>query len=589
MFYEAKTFTQSDYFVPRVVERQQLQRLSAKEKVRYFPDRGSSEASDVALYLGIRLVAHGAVAIFCGRKTTASNIAARAVEIFSRGYSGPIPGQRADAGELRKLQHLINEHYGADSLATAAAGLGIFVHHGNTPQGLRLAVEHSMQRGWINFVVCTSTLAQGVNLPIRYLIVSGVYQGTEKIKVRDFQNLMGRAGRAGMHTEGLVIFADPKVFDKRGSRREGWRFAASVELLSADKTESTTSALLEVLAPFDSADGAELRISIAQLAELLLAPEAVWATWANEVVRRNSAFNFDSREIVGEIQRRRHLLHSVESHLMANRGSVEFGQYREAAENLATKTLAYFLASDEQKSALKTLFGMVADYVQSRAPAHDKQAIYAKTLLGIDKAKQLEQWVADQRDVLASVSTNGDWLSAVWPIVCAQCEDKFFHSVLPQDLSKELADQWIQGKTYGALCAYARSREGSKSWGDGRRRLTDEDVIDFCENTLSYDAALVLAAIGQVISAGALVQQEVLYAFRRFQKSMSYGLPDELSIGAFDYGFSDRIIAQRLSSILRQENSAVPFEDALTSRVEGVRELLSQYPGYFASVLDARA
>ena len=65
-----------------------------------------------------------------------------------------------------------------------------------------------MKEGLVRFVVCTSTLAQGVNLPIRYLIVTSVYQGKEQIKVRDFHNLIGRAGRAGMHTEGSILFAD---------------------------------------------------------------------------------------------------------------------------------------------------------------------------------------------------------------------------------------------------------------------------------------------------------------------------------------------------------------------------------------------
>lgn len=74
-----------------------------------------------------------------------------------------------------------------------------------------------MQHGLCKFVICTSTLAQGVNLPIRYLIITSLYQGAEKIKVRDFHNLIGRVGRSGMHTEGSIIFADPAIYD-RGRR-----------------------------------------------------------------------------------------------------------------------------------------------------------------------------------------------------------------------------------------------------------------------------------------------------------------------------------------------------------------------------------
>jgi len=70
-----------------------------------------------------------------------------------------------------------------------------------------------MRAGLARFVVCTSTLAQGVNLPIWYLPVTTVYQGSERIKVRDFRNRIDRAGRTGMHTEGRILFADTDVHE----------------------------------------------------------------------------------------------------------------------------------------------------------------------------------------------------------------------------------------------------------------------------------------------------------------------------------------------------------------------------------------
>ena len=78
-----------------------------------------------------------------------------------------------------------------------------------------------MKLGLAKFVICTSTLAQGVNFPLKYLIVTSTRQGGEQILVRDFHNLMGRAGRAGMHTEGSVISRRPLFMTS------GCRFAAS--------------------------------------------------------------------------------------------------------------------------------------------------------------------------------------------------------------------------------------------------------------------------------------------------------------------------------------------------------------------------
>jgi POLQ-like helicase len=243
-----------------------------------------------------------------------------------------------------------------------AASLGVFVHHGNTPHGIRLSIEYAMQQGLINFVACTSTLAQGVNLPIRYLIVSGIYQAGEQIKVRDFQNLVGRAGRAGMHTEGLIIFADPDVYDKR--RAEPRMFNSSVELLSPDMSESTTSSLLGLLAPLQSNDGSLLQIPADELCHLMLSDEQTWTDWTNEVVRLNPSFNFEAKSLVAEFRRRRRLIFAIESYLMANRGADSFEEFKDRSEQIATATLAYHLASDEEKSALKVMFSSVAEYLQ---------------------------------------------------------------------------------------------------------------------------------------------------------------------------------------------------------------------------------
>jgi hypothetical protein len=137
-------------------------------------------------------------------------------------------------------------HLGAGASATRAAALGIFAHHADTPYGLGLSIEHAMTEGFAKFVICTSTLAQGVNFPLKYLIVTSTRQGGEKILVRDFHNLMGRAGRAGMHTEGSVIFSTPAVFDQRNTYAQKWRWQEAKDLLDAGKSEPCTSSILAI-------------------------------------------------------------------------------------------------------------------------------------------------------------------------------------------------------------------------------------------------------------------------------------------------------------------------------------------------------
>ena len=112
-----------------------------------------------------------------------------------------------------------------------------------------------MRNNLVRFVVCTSTLAQGVNLPIRYLIVTSIYQGVERIKVRDFHNLIGRAGRAGMHTEGSILFADPMIYDERKDHKDKWRWNQVKKLLEPRNSEPCISNLLSIFDPLKSDNG----------------------------------------------------------------------------------------------------------------------------------------------------------------------------------------------------------------------------------------------------------------------------------------------------------------------------------------------
>ena len=80
---------------------------------------------------------------------------------------------------------------------------------------------------------------------------SRTQQGKEKIKVRDFHNLMGRAGRAGMHTEGSVIFSAPSIYDQRGNMDERWRWDATKSLLYRTRAEPSRSSILDLFDEYE--------------------------------------------------------------------------------------------------------------------------------------------------------------------------------------------------------------------------------------------------------------------------------------------------------------------------------------------------
>ncbi|MDO9379283.1 MAG: DUF3516 domain-containing protein [Nocardioidaceae bacterium] len=91
--------------------------------------------------------------------------------------------------------------------------LGIGVHHAGMLPRYRRLVETLTQAGLLKVVCGTDTLGVGINVPIRTVLFSALtkYDGTRQrhLQVREFQQIAGRAGRAGFDTVGSVVVEAP--------------------------------------------------------------------------------------------------------------------------------------------------------------------------------------------------------------------------------------------------------------------------------------------------------------------------------------------------------------------------------------------
>lgn len=88
---------------------------------------------------------------------------------------------------------------------------GIAFHYGNMPLIVRTEVERLFAKNKIRYLVCTSTLIEGINMPCQSIFVRGPTKGKGKpMPLNDFWNLAGRAGRWGKEFQGNVICIDPE-------------------------------------------------------------------------------------------------------------------------------------------------------------------------------------------------------------------------------------------------------------------------------------------------------------------------------------------------------------------------------------------
>ncbi|WP_025154901.1 DEAD/DEAH box helicase [Morganella morganii] len=86
---------------------------------------------------------------------------------------------------------------------------GVAFHYGNMPLIIKTEVERLFSKGKIKYLVCTSTLVEGVNLACKNIFIRGPKKGSGKPMAEDdFWNLAGRAGRWGKEFQGNVICID---------------------------------------------------------------------------------------------------------------------------------------------------------------------------------------------------------------------------------------------------------------------------------------------------------------------------------------------------------------------------------------------
>jgi helicase len=168
-----------------------------------------------AIASGRKALEMGTVAVFSANKRGdqgAIGLAKELVKQLGNSLAMPAPLTYADQAKLDPVVAYMRDEYGPAWIGAQTAAAGAVLHHGDIPQECREILESLLRQEAVRFVICTSTLAERINLPIRTLVLYSVQRriGRDLVNLltRDIKNLVGRAGRAGSTTKGLVICAN---------------------------------------------------------------------------------------------------------------------------------------------------------------------------------------------------------------------------------------------------------------------------------------------------------------------------------------------------------------------------------------------
>lgn len=156
--------------------------------------------------LAILLGRSGPVLVICPTKSDATKLASEIAEL------------REEQGGPRWLVELVTARLGAEHPLVNCLRRGVAFHHASLPGEVLAGIEEEVAAETIQYVVATTTLTEGVNLPVRSVVIAA--QGAfatdgdfhEFITGARLLNAIGRAGRAAKESEGWIVLARNVAF-----------------------------------------------------------------------------------------------------------------------------------------------------------------------------------------------------------------------------------------------------------------------------------------------------------------------------------------------------------------------------------------
>ncbi|MDK1237466.1 DEAD/DEAH box helicase [Cronobacter turicensis] len=108
----------------------------------------------------------------------------------------------------------IGKHYHPDWNISKAISLGVGIHHGGVPRALQQYFVKLFNEGAIRFIVCTSTMIEGVNTSAENVIIYDRRVNNTPFDFFTFKNISGRAGRMNRYFIGKVYMLEAPPLEK---------------------------------------------------------------------------------------------------------------------------------------------------------------------------------------------------------------------------------------------------------------------------------------------------------------------------------------------------------------------------------------
>ena len=498
-------------FVPGVIQRRRYSYRHPETRRMRNPVYPNPKKGDTAAELAYAFSDQGPVLVFCTQpkfvESVCKKILSQSIEL--RKMIGESVFTHFSNVEPTQSLYLAKEWLGEDHIASQSLANGIAPHHGRLPNVVREAIEVDCRAGRYNVIVATNTLAQGVNLPVRTVIVHSTWRSNadgerSRIPVRDYFNIAGRAGRAGQETEGLVVHLTLNEQDKRDFSHFN----------NPDNKEPVKGALFQLLKRIVSSrlssEAIEEGAAILDPEILAIAVEEGIEAAESEKWSTSLGGTFATLQANDIGMSTEPLLQSVQ--LAAKQ------VFEEAPEPSWRKVFAQTGLKSTSCSALR-LF----------AKANEIELREGLLGSGYDSVKQLNHLVIEASYQLPEAQTTTDFAGD----------------------SEELLNLWLEGKPIDEI---ARSLDVT---------ISGEQLSQYVEELFGYLLPWIVSGLIRISKESLSIQEKDLNEYIRSYPSMvKYGLPDPVAAWAMSAGIDTRSTALLLAEEFYRAIPGAPSHEA---------------------------
>lgn len=357
-----ESYSNISYSIPRFITKADAQ----EEELRHFDGKKwKLYTNPVCCSLALRALHAGAVLLFSTSKATGASCVSLAKYLVSMidNDSFDTPSNYVkDQNQLAKITEYISYQLGKEHQLPICLKYGFAYHHGDIPQNIREKIEQAYDKGVFRLVVSSTTLAEGVNLPIKTIVIANAVDPSNMgffLPNTRLKNIIGRVGRAGRERYGTVIVP---TTSSRNMLLKLMKEALDTNDSHLDKMKGTLFDLIVYLQRKKLLDNPD---DVNQLLSTTTFSDAI-----DEMIIRSTDGNVEQLDI----------------------------------EQLVSESLAYTLSDDVKRNALKQVFSIRHNALKE-SYADEKYMLMRATGLNARELDYLEHNITD--DDIASVNKTG--------------------------------------------------------------------------------------------------------------------------------------------------------------------------------------